>query len=521
MTVSNLGAWMHDLGASWLMVNLTSSSLMVALVQTATTFPFFLLVLPAGTLADILDRRKYMLFTIIWMMIIAAILGISTFTGITTPWMLLALTSSIGLGNALLRPAWSASIVDFIPKEEMRSAVTLNSMSQNISRAAGPALAGVLILAAGPAIVFIINTLTFFVLFMAIYRWERVPVSAQSSIPVERFFEGILAGIRYVRYSPTLKALLVRCIAFFFFASVTWALLPVIAVRVLQAGPSVYGLMMAVTGIGAVLGVMVLPYFNRQYSRNNIVMASAFIYAGSLLALAFTRNLVIINIILLFTGATWLSVFASIMVASQLAIPNWLRARGLAISMLALMGSLALGSAVWGQLADMIGASYSISVAAIGLIIATLATLKFRIKADDHLDLTPSVLWPSFEVSDDIEDEQGPVMVTIKYQIPPEHLNEFMQLIQKMHRMRKRGGALFWELFSDLKKPDEYIEVFMVNSWLEHLRQHERITVTDRGVISRLKELHTGPNPPVVSHLVAVSEEAVLTRISSAIEAGE
>ena len=222
VTISNTGTWMHDMGVGWLMTSMTDSSLMIALVQTATTLPFFLLALPAGTLADIVDRRSYLLGTICWMLFSAALLGLLTMLEVTTPWTLLALTFSLGVGNAMMRPALSASVPGLVPRAELRQAITLNSMSLNVSRSAGPIIAGVVILWAGPAWVFLLNALSFFAILYAIYGW-KVKEDDDAPLPVERFLEGMRAGLRYARHAPMLQAVLVKGIVFFFFGICSFA----------------------------------------------------------------------------------------------------------------------------------------------------------------------------------------------------------------------------------------------------------------------------------------------------------
>ncbi|MFT7461233.1 MAG: MFS family permease, partial [Planctomycetota bacterium] len=271
VTISNTGTWMHDMGVGWLMASMTDSSFMIALVQTATTLPFFLLALPSGALADIVDRRTFLLATICWMMISAILLGVFTLTDHVTPWILLGLTFSLGAGNAMMRPALSASVPGLVPRNELRKAITLNSMSLNVSRSVGPVLAGFLILSAGPAYVFLLNGFTFFAILFAIYRWPNNKGSETISLPVERFMEAMKAGLRYARHAPMLQAVLIKGMVFFFFSSAIWALLPVIAVRVLNGGPTLYGWLIAMIGIGAVIATQFMSWLNRKYSRNTII----------------------------------------------------------------------------------------------------------------------------------------------------------------------------------------------------------------------------------------------------------
>ncbi len=328
MTISNIGTWMQDLGASWLMTSLSTSSLMVALVQTAVTLPLFLLAYPAGVLADIIDRRIWLLIMHAWLLLCATTLAALTLSGVTGAWLLLALTFALGVGNALMRPAWAASVPDFVPKEELRNAVTLNSMSTNVSRAIGPAIAGVAISVAGVGVVFAFNALSFTLLAFTLWRCRWNSRAQSGSLPVERFFEGVTAGLRYARHTPALYAVLARSVGFFLFASATWALLPVIAIRVLGASANMYGLMMAGLGLGAILGAVLLPVMHRHLSRDSIVVVASSLYGLAMLIIAFSRNPLLLGLALIVSGYGYICVFASLVVAAQLAVPRWVRARG-------------------------------------------------------------------------------------------------------------------------------------------------------------------------------------------------
>lgn len=503
VTISNTGTWMHDMGVGWLMASMSDSSLMVALVQTATTLPFFLLALPAGTLADIVDRRTYLLASISWMLCSAALLGLFTLFSLTTPWSLLFLTFSLGVGNAMMRPALSASVPRLVPREELRRAITLNSMSLNVSRSAGPVIAGFVILSAGPAWVFLLNALSFFAMLYAIHGWAPRPANAETSLPVERFMEGMRAGLRYARHAPMLQAVLIKGIVFFFFGSALWALLPVIAVQILDGGPTLYGWLIAAIGLGAVVSAQLMGWMNQHYSRNRIVTVGGLVYAFTLYGFGNSENLTLVFAILFICGSAWLALFSSIIVAGQLAVPDWVRARGLALVMLTMMGSMAFGSAVWGHTADVLGIPLTCSICSVGLAISLLLVKNIRIGEDDHIDLTPSMHWPTPEFADEIRPDSGPVMITIEYLVEQENQDEFLRLSRQLKQLRKRDGAFFWELYNKAGRVNCLVEVFMVNSWLEHLRQHTRVTVLDKQLQDRIRSLLQQGTRPKRTHYVA------------------
>ncbi len=502
VTISNTGTWMHDMGVGWLMTSMTDSSLMNALVQTATTLPFFLLALPAGTLADIVDRRSYLLGTICWMLFSAALLGLLTMLEVTTPWTLLALTFSLGVGNAMMRPALSASVPGLVPRAELRQAITLNSMSLNVSRSAGPIIAGVVILWAGPAWVFLLNALSFFAILYAIYGW-KVKEDDDAPLPVERFLEGMRAGLRYARHAPMLQAVLVKGIVFFFFGSAIWALLPVVAVQQLDGGPTLYGWLIAAIGIGAVISSQLMGWFNQHYSRNSIVTVGGMLYAATLYGFGNFEQVHMVILVLMVCGCAWLALFSSIIVAGQLAVPDWVRARGLALVMLTMMGSMALGSAIWGYTADHLGIPLSCSISAAGLVVTLLLVKNIRIGEDDHIDLTPSMHWPTPEFADEIRPDSGPVMITIEYVVAEDNQAEFLRLSKKLKQLRKRDGAFFWQLYNKAGKANCFVEVFMVNSWLEHLRQHARVTVLDKQLQDKIRSLLMEETRPKRTHYIA------------------
>jgi MFS family permease len=502
VTVSNVGTWMHDMAAAWLMTTLTHSSLLIALVQTAAFLPFFLLALPAGTLADIVDRRRYMIATVAWMVAAAAALGGITFAGLMTPALLLLLIFLLGAAGAMMRPAMAAIVPELVPRGELRQAITLNTMSLNISRAVGPVLAGLVILSAGPGAVFLVNAAGLVVLLLAIRRLPADSGRRHGSLPVERFIEGFRAGVRYTRHAPALQAVLIKGAMFFFFAGAVWALLPVIAVRALGGGPALYGLLVALMGSGAVIAAQVMARLNVKYSRNSVVTGAGLIYAAAMFLVADTTHVVVMGGALLVAGAAWLAYFASISAAGQLAVPDWVRGRGLSMVMLVIMGAAAAGAPLWGRLADVIGLGGALMAGGAGLAAAMLAAARFRLEENDHVDLTPSLHWPVPDYAHGINPDRGPVMVTVEYVINKEHQAEFLRLAQELQRMRRRDGAFFWELFHRATAAERFVEMFMVDSWLEHLRQHQRVTVADKSLQDRILALHAGATAPEIHHFI-------------------
>lgn len=499
--VSNIGSWMHEVGAGWLMTSLAPTPLMVALVQAATTAPVFLLALPAGALADIVDRRRYLIATQIWMMTVAALLGMLTLYGATTAPLLLVLTFALGIGSAMTMPAWGAVTPELVTHDEVPAAIGLNTMGMNLSRSVGPALAGLIVAASGPGMVFILNAFSFLAVIVALKSWRRP--STASALPAERLLGAVRAGLRYARHAPDLRAVLMRGAAFFLFASASWALLPLIVRQELSRGPGTYGMFLACMGIGAICGALLLPSLQNRTSRDKIVAGATVLYAAAMLALAHTGNVVTGGMAMLATGAAWISVVSSLMTATQTALPGWVRARGLAFFWVVFTGAMTVGSVIWGQVASWSGIPDALTIASIGALIGIPVSWRYRIGRHDSTDLTPSLHWPTPLPANDLEPDRGPVMVTVEYDIDPGRVPEFIRAMQQMRRIRRRDGAFLWELFNDVEAPGRMLECFMVESWMEHLRQHERVTVADREISLKTRAFHIGAEPPVVTHWLA------------------
>lgn len=498
---SNIGSWMHEVGAGWLMTSLAPSPLMVALVQAATTAPVFLLALPAGALADIIDRRRYLIASQFWMMITAATLGALTLSGLTTAPVLLIFTFALGIGTAMMMPAWGAITPELVQRSELQAAIGLNTLGMNVSRSVGPALAGLIVATAGPGTVFLLNAVSFLAVIAALQSWQRPQVATE--LPAERLIGAVRAGLRYARHAPELQAVLTRGVAFFVFASASWALLPLIVRRELRSGPDTYGLFLACLGVGAIGGALLLPRLRTRLSRDSIVAGGTGLYAIAMLALAHSGNVYAAGAAMLVTGIAWISVVSPLMTATQTALPGWVRARGLALFWVVFMGGMAAGSALWGQVASWIGIPYALTLAALGALLGVPATWRYRIGQHDINDLSPSLHWPTPLLADELESDRGPVMVTVEYRIDPQQVGEFTLRMQQMRRIRRRDGAFMWELFHDIERPEHMVECFMIESWLEHLRQHERVTVTDRDIMEKIRAYHRGAESPKVTHLVA------------------
>jgi MFS family permease len=498
---SNIGTWMHSVGASWMMMSLTVNPMMVALVQTVSTAPIVLLALPGGALADIADRRRYLLGTQIWMFLSALGLSYCTLKGITTDWLLIGFTFLLGCGSAMSMPAWSAVTPELVPKKELHAAITLNGLGMNVSRAIGPAIAGYLVSLYGVTSVFFLNAVSFLAVIAVLAFWKRTP--NDNSLPAERFFAAMWSGLRYARFSSLLPSILMRGLAFFLSASALWALLPILVSDRLHTGASIYGLLLACIGIGAVACAVVLPIIRHRIGSDNLVRLTTLVYGCTLMMLATQDNLYILASAMLLAGAAWICVMSSLQVAAQASLPDWVRARGLSVFMMVFMGGMALGSLIWGYLANRYGIEISLMASAGGLLLGIIGTWQYSISGYENVDFTPSQHWPLPIIDQAPQHDQGPVMIIIDYAVAMEKLPKFHRLTAKLQKIRKRDGAYLWELLQDTAQADHYIECFMVESWLEHLRQHDRVSVSDRAVQEQISGCLIAGSTKTIKHYIA------------------
>jgi len=498
--ISNTGTWMQNVGAAWLMISLTPSPLTVALVQAATSLPVFLVGLPAGALADLVDRRRFLILTQAWMLAAAAILGILAILNLITPAILLGLTFAVGLGAAMNSPALQATIPELAPKSELRNAITLNGVSINIARAVGPALGGVVIAAAGVGFVFLLNAASFVAVLVALFRWKRPP--AQNPLAPERLAGAIRSGFRYAIHAPALRAVLIRAAIFTLGASALWGLLPV-KINAIHLGAGDYGLLLGCLGLGASTGVFLLPKARRTFSPDVMAAATTTVFALCTLSLALIDNIFLLATTTFAAGMAWITLMSALNTAAQAAVPAWVRGRALSFYLLMFQGGLAGGSAVWGWVAGRSGVAWSLALAAAFLIIGLLPALRYKLAAAEGLDQTPTMHWPAPELVVVPRPDDGPVLISVEYRVHPESTSDFVAAMNELRPVRLRDGATSWELYQDTAEPGRHVEMFVVESWSEHLRQHERITAEDRKLEDRIRRYHIGSLPPIVHHLLA------------------
>jgi MFS family permease len=502
--VSDIGNFIQNVGAAWLMVSLHAGPLYVSLIQTASALPFFIFALPAGVLGDILDRRKLILFSNIWMAAATLVLFGVTATGHISPLWLLLLTFAFSAGDAAQSPAWRAVLPELVAPVDLAPASALNGIEFNLARAVGPALGGVLIAIAGIGPAFFLNAVSNFGVIFVVARWKRT--IRKPATPPESLTGATAAGLRYVRFSPALRGLLLRSGIVMFFASGLLALLPSVAHNANKSALG-YGILLGCFGCGGVLGAFVMQKARARWSAEIVVSGGILLFGLMNIAAGLLRFLPVLGLCMLAGGASWI-VFVSlfnVIVLTQ--TPGWVQARVLAVAMLVFQGAMAAGSAAWGAVAVRTSIHVALVCAGIGTIATTLLG-RFLKLPEAAADLRPWVDWrvPTIRAASQNPEDSGPILVTVQYSIQLEHETEFLQAIYEYGRIRRRDGAYRWGIFRDLEKPDRYLEVFLVDSWAEHLRQHERATIVDRSVQQRVFQYVLGTTS--VHHLVSRGPES-------------
>jgi MFS family permease len=501
--MSDIGTFMQTVGAAWLMVSLGAGPMYVALTQTASALPFFVFALPAGAIGDIVDRRRLILYTEFWMVGVAIVLAVATIMGLMSPWLLLVLTFALSAGDAFETPTWRAVLPEMVPKEDLAAASALNGIEFNFARAIGPALAGVIIAVAGVGLAFALNVASFGGVIVLVARWKR-PVRRRTT-PPETLAGATVAAVRYVRFSPPIRVLLLRSGLTMFFASALLALLPSVA-RSISDSPTGYGILLGCFGAGAVVGALTMQPARARWSEDTVVSGGVAIL-GLMTAIAgFLHTMVALAATMLVAGAAWI-VFISVMSALvQSLAPDWVRARVLSIFMLVFQGGLAAGSALAGALAARAGIQQALLWAGLGIVATTALGLVAKLP-DATTDVSPWNHWRMPAIVKDLRPEldEGPVLVTLEYRVNHDQSEEFLDAIHEYGRVRRRDGAYRWGVYRDLEDADRYVETFLIRSWAEHLRQHERSTKADREIEDRLRTYVTGA--PKVRHLVAAESD--------------
>lgn len=498
---SEIGAYMQNVGASWLITSLEPSPFIVALLQVAISLSIFLLALPAGAVADIIDRRKLFLATQYFSLATAAILSILTFGGFTNSSILLVFSFLLGLGLAMALPVTIVVQTELVPKQKALAAMTLFSVAIYIGLGVGPLVGGLVVAAAGPGTVFALNALSFVGIIVFLHRWHKP--SEQKLLPPEHVIGAIRTGLRFMRHSTHVRALFVRDFALTICGSALIALLPLLARNEAGSNSILFGLLVGAFGIGGMIGGLVIVPRIRRIPVGNRVIIATIAFALSLAILSFQHDVITLFLAVLTIGTSLVIANSSLNFVAYNSVPSWVKTRVVSVHQMLYWGGIAMGSIMWGIVAEIWGIPAALLGAAIGLIIGLAAAKRYKLEPRIDVDMTPSMHWAMPNISIDIDDHKdGSALVEIEFLIDPARSQEFESAMQEVRTLRLRDGAINWGLFHDVENPSRYVEAYISESWTEHLRQHERITKADLAIEQRAIAFHLGKDPPRVSHLI-------------------
>jgi MFS family permease len=497
-----VGNAMQSMAASWLMVEITGSSFLAALVQTAVFLPMFLLSLPSGVLADTTDRRRLILSALAVQAGTVVLLSLLVLFGLAGPATLLFFTFAAGCCTALFSPSWNSTVIDAVPREDLPQAITAMSMAWNAARALGPALAGVVFAQLGAGWVFAIAVTSVLMMMRAINKWPPPP-HPQSRLPAERMWGGMLSGLRFARHSQIVLAQLLRTVAYSGAGSALWALLPVIAQRQLGLGATGFGFLMACLGSGAVAAGLLLGRTRAQLGLEGLVGAGCIIFGVVMAVAALVRIPWVVCLSLVVGGAAWMAVMSTFNTATQTSAPPWVRSRAAALHTLCALGSFAIGSAFWGAVSGIAGLTITLCLAAVAMVAGLLLARPLPLRMGEVDEVTPGTPWEELFVVAEPSPEDGPVAVEIGYRIREGESEAFLDALTQLRATRRRDGATFWRVYRDLGDRSRYVERFIVTSWAGYLHQRARATMADQTLELRVRDFLLPGESITMQHYIA------------------
>jgi MFS family permease len=507
-TVSALGTWIQNAASAWIMTDLAPSPMMVSLVQAAAQLPILLLALPAGAIADLMDRRRLLILTNVLMLAASAMLAFVAAMGRVDPAMLLLLTVLLAVGAALNGPAWAASVPLTVPRRSLAQALVLNAVGFNIARAIGPAIGGLILAVSGAAAAFAANAASFAFVALVVGVFLAFPrKEVTSNVPPEPFQSAMRIGLAYALAEPVVRSTLVRSVAFFGCASAIWALLPLYVRQVLGLSSASFGLMMGVIGIGAVLGGLMMPALNRLFPRNNLIFIAGVACGLALVPLAVVPSAATTYAALFVFGIGWIVGASNLQATVQLAAAPWVRARALALYQAIFNGAMGLGAVLWGWLGDYAGLKGTILAAGLAGCVIALLTRAIQLPAEITDPSTPAITVPPVL---SIADEMMPLLrsarhrlrATVSYRVDPSDAAAFRDAMVDVRLSRFRDGAVGWALSRDVSDSTHWVETFVIRDWHELQRGIERLNLADSEAVVRARSYHFGEEMPRVTLLL-------------------
>ncbi len=497
---SNFGGLIQAVGAAWLMTIISGSADMVALVQASTTLPIMIFAALSGALADSFNRRLVMLTAQSFMLGVSVLLAVFAYFGLLTPWLLLAFTFLIGCGTALNNPSWQASVGDIVPREDIPAAVALNSVGFNLTRSVGPAIGGTIVATAGAAGAFAVNALSYFPLLWVLWRW-RAPVVV-NTLPRETIGTAVSAGLRFVAMSPNIGRVLLRAFTFGFSTIAVLALLPLVARHLVAGGPLTYGILLGAFGAGAVAGAYLGVRLRAVISAEVIVRIAFLGFAFCAATAALSPYAWLTTIGMTFGGAAWLLALSLFNTTVQLSTPRWVVGRAVSLYQTATFGGMALGSWIWGQVAEASGVDTALIAAAVVMLASGALGFLLPLARPSDMNLDPLNRFKTPEIAVSITPRSGPIEVEIEYRIRVEDQAEFLRLMGARQRVRTRDGARQWTLLRNLEDAEVWCESYHSPTWTEYLRQNSRAILADAEIGERIRALHVGPERPKVRRMI-------------------
>lgn len=496
---TQLAVFMNGLASAWVMTDLTDSPAVVASLQIAVALPMFLLALFAGALADVVSRKRIILFSLTGSMIVTGVFVLLSASESHSEASLLGLTAALGVFTALAAPAWVAVIPGLVSRSDLAGAMTLSSAGISGAMAVGPALGGIIIAAAGPTWVFALDVIVLGGAILALRVWKPAPLPG---LPHEHIVSAMRIGFQYIRYDRPLKVVIGKIIPFALASVAIIALLPAVARFRLQAGPATFGLLSGAGGIGAVLALLAMPSIRRRVGPDFIVLVSMLIEAAVFVVLASTTNLGVAAGVIMVAGAATLAIVSTVMTVLQLVLPSWIRGRGVALFLLSVQGSFAVGALIWGGLAEQTSLQTALVWAGLTMAVSAFLVLPLRLSRYMDVDTDTATLLADPPTVTSVHDDDGPILLTARWQIDPTRRDDFVAAMEPVRRALKRQGALSFRLVEDVEQPGHMLESFTMATWSEYQRLPHRATMADKEIQVALVDAAGSEVPALTAHRV-------------------